>query len=229
MRAAILAGGQGTRLRPYTTIIPKPLMPLGDRPILEHIIAQLARAGVDHVDLCVSHLGGLIQTYFSDAGHIPPGLELAWHWEDVPLGTAGALQMIPDLDETFIAMNGDVLTDLDYRTLVDFHLEREAALTIATRRTTVNIDLGVIEHRGEWVTDYREKPTLSYDVSMGIHVYEPVALEYMPPGVCQFPELVLHLVHGGERVAVFLTDAAWYDIGTPGEYERAAADTRLFS
>lgn len=229
MRAAILAGGQGTRLRPYTTILPKPLVPLGDRPILEHIITQLARAGVNHVDLCVSHLGGLIQTYFSQAGHLPPGVELAWHWEDTPLGTAGALKMIPDLDETFIAMNGDVLTDIDFRELVDFHHDSRAALTIATRRTPVHVDLGVIEHRGQWVTDYREKPTLSYDASMGIYVYDPIALQYLPPGSCQFPELVLRLIQAGERVAAFLTDAAWYDIGTPDEYERAAADTRLYS
>jgi NDP-sugar pyrophosphorylase family protein len=229
MRAAILAGGQGTRLRPYTTIIPKPLVPLGDRPILEHIITHLARAGVDRVDLCVSHLGGLIQTYFSQAGHLPPGVEIEWHWEDTPLGTAGALQVIPDLDETFIAMNGDVLTDIDFRELVDFHHDSRAALTIATRRTPVQVDLGVIEHSGQWVTDYREKPTLSYDASMGIYVYDPVALQYLPPGICQFPELVLRLIQAGERVAAFLTDAAWYDIGTPDEYERAAADTRLYS
>jgi NDP-sugar pyrophosphorylase family protein len=229
VRAVIFAGGQGTRLRPYTTIIPKPLVPLGDRPILEHIIANLAPAGVDHVDLCVSHLGGLIQAYFSQAARLPPGVELAWHWEDQPLGTAGALAVVPDLDQTFIAMNGDVLTDLDYNELVEYHVRRRAALTIATHRTPVNIDLGVIEHRGEWVTDYREKPTLFYDVSMGIYVYEPIALQYLPPGMCQFPELVLRLLQAGERVAAFQTDAAWYDIGTPGEYERAAADTRLFA
>ena len=118
MRAVILAGGLGTRLRPYTTIIPKPLVPVGDRPILEHIMGRLAGCGVTKIDLCVSHLGELIQLYFSQEGMVPPEVELDWHWEDEPQGTAGALRSVPGLDETFIAMNGDILTSLDYRELV---------------------------------------------------------------------------------------------------------------
>jgi NDP-sugar pyrophosphorylase family protein len=97
-------------LRPYTTIIPKPLVPVGDRPILEHIIRQLAAAGACDIDLCVNYLGELIETYFARSTRLPPGIDLRWHWEDEPLGTAGALKCVPDLDETFIAMNGDVLT-----------------------------------------------------------------------------------------------------------------------
>jgi NDP-sugar pyrophosphorylase family protein len=227
VRAVILAGGQGTRLRPYTTIIPKPLVPVGDRPILEHIIGRLGASGVRKVDLCVSHLGELIQLYFSQAG-ILPEIELDFHWEDEPLGTAGALKMVPDLDETFIAMNGDILTSLDYAELVAFHREQGAALTIATHCKTVDIDLGVIETDGENVVGYREKPRLDYEVSMGIYVYEPRALEHLPEGTCQFPDLVLRLIEAGESVAAFRTDADWYDIGTVGEYERAIADTKLF-
>ena len=117
MRAVILAGGLGTRLRPYTTVLPKPLVPVGDRPILEHILRRLHVCGVRTVDLCVGHLGELIQVYFSEADSLPADLELRWHREDEPLGTAGALRLIPDLDGTFIAMNGDVLTTLDYREL----------------------------------------------------------------------------------------------------------------
>ena len=132
MRAVILAGGLGTRLRPYTTIIPKPLVPVGDRPILEHIMGRLAGCGVTKIDLCVSHLGELIQLYFSQEGMVPPEVELDWHWEDEPQGTAGALRSVPGLDETFIAMNGDILTSLDYRELVAFHREQGATLTIAT-------------------------------------------------------------------------------------------------
>jgi NDP-sugar pyrophosphorylase family protein len=225
MRAVILAGGLGTRLRPYTTIIPKPLVPVGERPILEHILLQLADAGVDHVDLCVSHLGELIQVYFSQSQALPEHLELAWHWEDEPLGTAGALRVVPDLEGTFIAMNGDVLTTLDYRALLDCHRNRGAALTIATHAKRVDIDLGVIDSRDGLVTDYREKPRLDYDVSMGIYVYEASALAHLPEsGPCQFPDLVLRLLEAGERVAVFGSDADWYDIGTFGEYERAVTD-----
>jgi NDP-mannose synthase len=228
MRAVILAGGLGTRLRPYTTIIPKPLVPVGDRPILEHIIGRLGACGVRKVDLAVSHLGELIQVYFSQAAILPEGLTLDFHWEDEPLGTAGALRTIPDLDETFIAMNGDILTTLDYADLVAFHREQGATLTIATHSKKVDIDLGVIETAGSDVVGYREKPTLDYDVSMGIYVYEPRALEFLPDGICQFPDLVLRLLEAGEPVAAYRSDADWYDIGTIGEYERAVADTKLF-
>ena len=230
MRAVILAGGLGTRLRPYTTIIPKPLVPVGDRPILEHIIGRLGSAGVRKVDLCVSHLGELIQLYFSQAANLPEDLELEFHWENEPLGTAGALRTVPGLDETFIAMNGDILTSLDYADLVAFHHEQGAALTIACHNKKVDIDLGVIETNGNdnVVVGYREKPTLDYDVSMGIYVYEPRALKFLPDGPCQFPDLVLRLLDGGEKVAAYKSDADWYDIGTIGEYERAIADTKLF-
>ena len=144
MRAVILAGGLGMRLRPYTTILPKPLVPVGDRPILEHILRRLAACGVTEVDLCVSHLGELIQTYFSQSRTVPEGLELRWHWEDEPLGTAGALNVIPDLEGTFIVMNGDVLTTIDYRELVAHHQASGAALTVSMHTKEVNIDLGVI-------------------------------------------------------------------------------------
>jgi NDP-mannose synthase len=225
MRAVILAGGLGMRLRPYTTILPKPLVPVGDRPILELILRQLAAAGVTHADLCVGHLGDLIRVYFSEGTRLPAGLELAWHWEpEEPLGTAGALSVVPGLDGTFIAMNGDVLTTLDYGALVDFHRAEGAALTIAMHAKRVPIDLGVIETDGPRVTGYREKPTLHYDVSMGVYVYEAGALRHLPEGPCQFPELVERLLGAGEHVAAFRSDAEWYDIGTFAEYERAVTD-----
>lgn len=146
------------RLRPYTTILPKPLVPVGDRPILEHIIRQLAACGVTSIDVCVGHLGELIRTYFSQQDKLPEDLQLRWHWEDEPLGTAGALGTVPGLDETFIAMNGDVLTALDYRELIDYHREHDAALTVATKPKRVNIDLGVVESDDGLITNYREKP-----------------------------------------------------------------------
>jgi NDP-sugar pyrophosphorylase family protein len=222
MRAVILAGGLGTRLRPYTTIIPKPLVPVGERPILEHIILALSRGGVTRVDLCVSHLGQLIRSYLSQAD-LPEDLDVRFHWEHTPLGTAGAMRAVPDLEGTFIAMNGDILTTLDYAELLEFHHEREAALTIATHDKRVPLDLGVIETTEDVVSGFIEKPTLRYEVSMGIYVYEERALRHLPDGPCQFPDLVLRLLAAGERVAAFHSDAEWFDIGTPAEYERAAA------
>lgn len=223
MRAVILAGGLGTRLRPYTTVIPKPLVPVGGRPVLEHIIWSLHRSGIRKVDLCVSHLGSLIRLYLTQAG-LPDDLELGFHWEDEPLGTAGALRTVPELTGTFIAMNGDILTTLNYAALIRHHEEAGAALTIATHGKTVDIDLGVIESSDGRVTGYVEKPTLNYAVSMGIYVYDARALAHLPDGPCQFPELVLALLAAGETVATFSSDADWYDIGTLDEYERASQD-----
>jgi NDP-sugar pyrophosphorylase family protein len=221
MRAVILAGGLGTRLRPYTTVIPKPLVPIGGRPVLEHIIMSLHHSGVGKVDLCVSHLGSLIRLYLIQAG-LPENLELVFHWEEEPLGTAGALGIVPDLDGPFIAMNGDVLTTLNYAALMRHHQESGSALTIAMHRKGVGIDLGVIESSDGMVTRYIEKPTLHYDVSMGIYAYDVRALQHLPDGPCQFPDLVMRLLEAGERVCTFATDAEWYDIGTVDEYERAS-------
>jgi NDP-sugar pyrophosphorylase family protein len=225
MRAVVLAGGLGMRLRPYTTILPKPLLPIGDRPILEIILRQLARAGFSKVDHCVGHLGELIRVYFSESTVMPDELEIGWHWEPgEPLGTAGALRVVPELDGTFLVMNGDILTTLDYGALVAHHRESGAALTIAVQGKRVEVDLGVLELDGDRVTGYREKPTLSYDVSMGVYVYEARALEHLPDGPYQFPELVSLLLAAGEKVNAFRSDKTWFDLGTISEYERAVAE-----
>ena len=215
-RAVILAGGLGMRLRPYTLVLPKPLIPLADQPILEHIIRRLVTAGVRRIDLCLGSLGGLIQTYFSQATTLPPDLELVYHWEEEPQGTAGALRAIRDVDGPMIVMNGDIFTTLDYRELLGAHVASGAALTIAMHRETVDISLGVIQCVNGQVVDYREKPKLTYEVSMGIYVYERRALDALLRREPDFPRWQL--------VFPFHSDAVWYDIGTIGEYERATAD-----
>jgi NDP-sugar pyrophosphorylase family protein len=222
MRAVVLAGGLGMRLRPYTTVLPKPLVPIGDRPILEHILLRLHRCGIREVDLCVGHLGELIQVYFSQADALPNDLELRWHWEETPLGTAGALRIVPDLRGAFVAMNGDILTTLDYGELMRFHELAGAVLTVAMQAKRVDIDLGVIEADGDRIIDYHEKPKLDYDVSMGIYAYDERALAHLPlEGMCQFPDLVRRLLDAGEHVAAFRSDAEWFDIGTLSEHQRA--------
>ncbi len=221
MRAAVLAGGLGTRLRPYTTILPKPLVPVGDRPILELTLAWLARGGVSLVDVCIGHLGELIQTYFSQAQTIPAGLEVRWQWENEQMGTAGALALVPEPTETLLVVNGDILTDLDLADMLGFHRSVDAALTIATRRSRVATDLGVIEHEAGIVHAYREKPVLEYSASMGVYLYEPAALKRLPQGPCQFPDLVGKLLECGDRVAAFETDARWRHIGTPEQHAEA--------
>ena len=222
MRAAVLAGGLGTRLLPYTTVLPKPLVPVGDRPILELIFDWLARSGVDRADVCICHLGELIQTYFSQAQTIPPGLDVRWQWELEPLGTAGALRLIHDLDETLLVVNGDVLTDLDPREMLEFHRAQGAALTIATRQSQVQTDLGVVEHVDCVVAGYREKPVLEYSASMGIYIYEPREIAALPDGLCQFPDLVISLIAQGEQIAAFETAAGWSHIGTFEQHVEAS-------
>jgi NDP-sugar pyrophosphorylase family protein len=221
MRAVILAGGQGTRLRPYTMVLPKPLVPVGERPVLELIIHRLAACGFVRVDLCIGHLGELIMAYFADGSRVPEGMSIAYHREDEPLGTAGALRAIGDLEETFLVMNGDIVTDLDFGELVSFHREQKAALTIATMAKDVPISLGVIEHDELRVTGYVEKPTLYYDVSMGVYVYEPHVLELIPSGHFDFPDVVHLLLERGEQVTTYPFTGTWFDIGTPSDHERA--------
>src|ERR671919_2411543 len=156
MRAVILAGGRGTRLAPYTTVLPKPLLPVGERPVLELILRQLMHSGIGirTVDLCVGHLGELIRAYFAENSHLPPEVELRYHWEDEPLGTVGALRQIERPEGPFLMVNGDVLATLDYRDLVRTHRENGAALTMAVRRREIEIELGVVEADGGLVTGF---------------------------------------------------------------------------
>src|SRR5215217_14984 len=224
MRAVILAGGRGTRLRPYTTVIPKPLVPIGDRPILEVILQQLADSGFHRFDLCVGHLGNLIRAYLESSATVPPGVEIDYHWEEAALGTAGALRLVPDLDDTFLTMNGDILSDLDFGPLLAYHADQEAVLTIATHRRKVEVELGVLETTEGMVHRYSEKPTLEYDASMGIYVYEPAALSHIPSGRFDFLDLVHALLDAGERVAAYPFDGTWFDIGTASDHDRATEE-----
>jgi NDP-sugar pyrophosphorylase family protein len=223
MRAAIVAGGQGTRLRPYTTILPKALLPIGQRPVIEHILRRLRGAGVHTVEMCVGNLGELIRVYLTEATDLEQELELRWRWETEPLGTAGALRALPDLSGPLLVMNGDVLTELDFQALLQAHRASGAVLTVATEERSVHIPYGVIDTGEEGrIVAYHEKPVRSYRVSMGVYVFEPRALEFIPPsGPCQFPDLVVDLLEAGEHVHAFGSDAPWFDIGTVSEYEAA--------
>ena len=223
MKAVILAGGMGTRLAPYTTILPKPLVPIGDRPILEIIVRQLAQAGIHEILLSTGYLGELIEAYFKNGHARLPELDMKYFQESEPLGTAGPLALIPGLNETFLAMNGDVLTTLNYAKLLDFHRRREAALTIATRQKTVQIDLGVLETDGQGsLVAYSEKPRYEFNVSMGIYIYQPHVISYIDRGEhLDFPELVVRLLEAGEKVAGFPSNDYWLDIGRREDYELA--------
>lgn len=224
MKAIILAGGKGTRLAPYTKVLPKPLMPIGDMPILEVVLRQIRRAGIDDVVLTVGHLAGLMQAFFQDGATL--GLKISYSFENDPLGTAGPLSLVQGLDETFLVANGDVLTTLDLRELIRFHRQSGAAATIATHRRAVNVDLGVIQFNGsQEVIGYIEKPTYDFQVSMGIYVFEPRVLDYIPYNqYLDFPDLVLHLIEAGDRVMGYPFDGYWQDLGRPDDYEAAVLE-----
>jgi NDP-sugar pyrophosphorylase family protein len=224
MKAVVMAGGKGTRLAPYTKILPKPLMPIGDQPILEVLLGQMKRAGVEEVVLTVGHLAELLRSFFQDGSRL--GLDITYSFEDTPLGTAGPLSLIDGLEDTFLVTNGDVLTDLDFRTLVDFHQHKGAAATIAMHQREVKIDLGVIQFDGEHeVTGYIEKPSYDFCVSMGIYVFEPAVLEHIPYNQYKdFPDLVLDLIAAGERVCGYPFEGYWQDLGRPDDYEQASQD-----
>ena len=182
MKAVILAGGKGTRLAPYTTVFPKPLVPLGERPILDIIVNQLAHYGFRDVVLTVGHLSELIQAYFM-SGNTPPGMSISYNHEHSPTGTAGSLGSIEGLDESFLVMNGDVLTSMDYSKLMDYHKQMGGVLTIGMHKKRVKIDLGVLQTSQDGlITGYVEKPEKEYSVSMGVYVYEPEVLKYIEPG-----------------------------------------------
>jgi NDP-sugar pyrophosphorylase family protein len=223
LKAVVLAGGKGVRLRPFTASFPKPLVPLGDVPIIEILVRRLIQFGITDITLTLGHLAELIKAYFYHRRDLTRQMVLHYIDEEEPTGTAGSLAFVEDLEETFLVMNGDVLTDLDFDELVAFHRQRGATLTIATHQRQVKIDLGVIDiddnHR---VVGYREKPQYSYDVSMGIYVYEPRVLKHIKQGeYLDFPDLVLRLIAASEKVCAMATDCMWLDIGRPDDYARA--------
>ncbi len=224
MKAIILAGGKGTRLSPYTKILPKPLMPIGDMPVLEVILRKIKCADVCEVVLAVGHLSELLRAFFNNGEKL--GIDIQYSYEEKPLGTAGPLSLINDLTETFLVCNGDVLTTMDIAELIRYHKAQNAAATIAVHSRHVKIDFGVIEwDNGNRISNYIEKPQYDYMVSIGFYVFEPRVLQYIPYGeYLDFPDLILKLIAAGEKVAGYKFDGYWQDLGRPDDYENAARD-----
>lgn len=224
LKAVVLAGGRGTRLAPYTSILPKPLMPIGDMPILEVMLLQMKRAGVEEVVLTVGHLASLLRAYFGYGEQW--NVNIHYSYEDAPLGTAGPLALVKSLDDTFLVTNGDVLTTLNLKDLLEFHAKEGGIATIAVHQRQVRIDLGVVESGADHgITGYIEKPAFDYTVSMGIYVFDPRVLAYIPEGeYLDFPNLVLKLIAAGERVVAFPFNGYWMDLGRPDDYEQANKD-----
>lgn len=224
MRAVILAGGRGSRLAPFTSVIPKPLLPVGDTPILEIIIRQLAAAGFDHITLTLGYMSTYFHAFVAQHRSLSRLARIDFVEEEKPTGTAGSLASVPGLRGTFLVMNGDILTSLDYRALLAHHHAQKSVLTIGMHAKDIKIDLGVIQTDATGqVTGYIEKPTLSYGVSMGIYVYSEEALALIRPGeYLDFPSLVLRLLADGKKVATYRCGATWLDLGRVEDLQRAA-------
>jgi NDP-sugar pyrophosphorylase family protein len=221
MRAVILAGGRGTRLAPLTTVFPKPLVPIGDETILEIVIRQLRRHGIDDLVLSVGHLGSLIMAYFGNGERHKVRIEYAI--EELPLGTAGPLATIDGLTSSFVVMNGDVLSDVNFTDMYDYHRRSGAAVTVGICPRSMTVEFGVIESTpsGE-LSQYIEKPRYDYFVSMGIYIMEPVVLDFLSRGTSVgLPDLVTQLVAGGKKVMCYEHRGYWLDIGRKDDYERA--------
>jgi NDP-mannose synthase len=227
MKAVILAGGRGTRLAPYTTILPKPLMPVGDKPILDIVISQLRHYGFTDITLAVGYLSELLMAYFGDGSRF--GVSIHYSHEDQPLGTAGPIALIEDLAEPFLVMNGDILTALNFGDLMAYHHNNNAIATIATYPRSVKIDLGVIESdEHARLTRYVEKPTHHYNVSMGIYIFDPRIRAHIPLNQrLDLPDLLMGMLDKQELVQCYMYDGYWLDIGRVDDYQRAVEDFEL--
>lgn len=224
-QAVILAGGRGSRLAPYTTVLPKPLLPIGDQPILDLVIRQLARSGFVDITLAVGYLAHLIEAVLQDGSQ--HGVSLRYRKETKPLGTVGPLASMDHLDDTFLMMNGDILTTLDYTDLYRAHVTSGNALTVATHVRTVTSEYGVLELGGGdgatlRVTGFREKPAIDHRVSMGVYVVDRRVREHIPAGQpFNLPDLVWRLLEAGERVGSYSYDGFWLDVGRFDDYAQA--------
>ncbi|MDO8638530.1 MAG: sugar phosphate nucleotidyltransferase [Candidatus Daviesbacteria bacterium] len=221
MRAILIAGGKGTRLYPYTVNFPKPLVPIGDKPVLEILIRRLRNYGFDHITLCVGHLSGLIEAYFKDGSWL--GLKIDYSLEHEPLGTAGPIKLIGGyLPDTFLVANGDLLTDIDFKKIFEMHKKKKADLTVGTYKKEEKIELGVLKIKKGKVVDYLEKPINKYDISMGLYIFSRSVVDFIPLNQrYDMPSLVVELIKNKKNVVSYEHEGYWLDIGRPDDYQKA--------
>lgn len=225
MQAVVLAGGLGTRLSPYTTVLPKPLMPIGQMPVLEIIIRQLKRAGFTKIELATGYLSALLEAYFGDGSRW--GVEIRYHLERERAGTAGPVALLEGvLDERFLVMNGDVVTDLDFRRFFDVHVESGAVLSAATCERAITLPLGSIVHDEDGrVSDYIEKPTYRFECSAGIYVMNKSVVASIERGrPYDLPDLVRRLIAERAAIRTYPITGFWLDIGTPDDFRKATEE-----
>lgn len=225
MKAVILAGGKGTRLKPYTSTLPKPLVPLDGKAILEILIIRLIHSGVNEAFLCVNHMAEIIKAFFEDGSKL--GIKIHYSLEEKPLSTVAPIKLINNLPENFLVMNGDLLTDLNFKRLYDYHIANNALLTVAIYQRKVKIDFGVIDldKSSHYARNFIEKPEYSFNVSMGVYVMNKKVLDFVPYNEpFGFDNLMNTLLKEKKPVHIFSYDGYWLDIGRPEDYEQASID-----
>ncbi len=223
-RAVILAGGKGTRLKPYTLTMPKPLVPIGDTPIIDIIISQLVRDGFGHITITVNHMAEMIKEFCGDGSKW--GVKIDYSHEDIPLSTMGPLKLINDLPGDFLVINGDVLTNLDFSSFYDFHCENKNIFTVSGFERDHKVDYGVlVTDETNKLIEFKEKPILHYKVSMGVYMLNKSCLEIIPANVFYgFDHLMHDLIAKETPASIKLFDGYWLDIGRPEDYEQACED-----
>lgn len=225
LQAVIMAGGSGTRLRPLTQDLPKPMLPVGDRPLMEVIIDQLRQSGIGRVNITTHYLPEKITDYFGNGENF--GVELNYVSEDRPLGTAGSLGLIDWPQETLLVINGDILTKVNFRAMLNYHQEHGADITVGVRKYDLQVPYGVVEVEEQQVRRLREKPSLSFFVNAGIYMLEPRVNEYIPNGErYDMTDLIDRLIEKGRPVVSFPIVEYWLDIGKPSDYARAQEDVK---
>ncbi len=225
MEAVILAGGKGTRLKPFTVSIPKPLVPLGDEPIIGILLRQLEASGIKRVHIALGYLAQLMKAYFDQMNN-HNNIEIVYSYEEEALGTIGPVKKIHGLGETFLLINGDILTTLSFKDLVDYHRRQSCVLTLAVQKRQVPIEYGVVEVSPESrIVSHQEKPSLEIKVGMGVCVVDRRILEYIPENQrFDVPDLIRRLIDAGEAIGAYLSDDYWMDIGRMDDYEKAYQD-----
>ena len=223
-RAVLLAGGKGTRLKPYTVSLPKPFVPVGSMPIIEIIIRQLANSGFNHITITINHMADIIKAFCGNGEKW--NLKIDYSLEDKPLSTMGPLKLIKDLPEDFLVMNGDVLTDLNFADFYSFHVENKNLFTISSFKREHKVDYGVLEiDQQNKLNSFKEKPSLFYNVSMGVYMVNRTILNYIPADVeYGFDKLMIDLITANHPATVKLFEGYWLDIGRPDDYEKACSD-----
>lgn len=221
MKAIILAGGLGTRLRPFTSVIPKPLLPVGESSVLEIQLLTLQRYGVDHVFIATNYLSDVVMAYIGDGSRF--GLRAEFSKEEKLLGTCGPVSLLKDrLTEPFFVMNGDVLTTLDFQQAYEFAVGRDADLTIVTKEISTPFAFGKVLAKDDYITEVQEKPDVKFEILAGIYVLKPAVFEFIPDNTFyNMDTLIKDMLKANRKVGRYLMSEYWLDIGTAQHYETA--------